>query len=233
MTPVQIGILLTIALSGLVLLSGDAAPGTGAGPEPSSPSKKTWSLANWSEAAKAAGKTLIPPPGIPIGVRLPSAEGAAYPLIYDAASSIGTPSFAALMVALAEHESGGRLAMPAWKYKDSPPGQVTAWGTFQPLAGVAKTYFGHSRSWEMTVGEEVNGMVAIYWSKMAELGMLPESALLWHLESTTWKKARDLYQIGFPPAQAIAEIVKTDISASTWKKYTEMAKAAGVAIVVS
>jgi hypothetical protein len=177
-------------------------------PAQGKPPKKgrTWDLENWSEATRRH----IPPPGLPMNARLPSAAGAALPAIRAAAQGYGIPGFPEAMVALARNESGGRYALPAWTYdtrpkSERPPGKsyISAFGAFQWQNAHVAHNFGKANAYEMTRQEETAGTVQRYSEIVAGANGDPAAVFLWHVSPAGYSFARKKMKEGVPTREAI------------------------------
>tara|TARA_R110002060_G_scaffold20562_1_gene28022 strand:- start:773 stop:1492 length:720 start_codon:yes stop_codon:yes gene_type:complete len=178
-------------------------------PEGKPPKKgRTWDLDNWSAAAGGH----IPPPGLPMTARLPSAAGAALPEIRAAAAGYQIPGFPEAMDALARNESGGRYALPAWTYDSRPKAQrppgksyISAWGAFQWQNAHVSHNFGKARAYQMTPEEETAGAVQRYSEIVAAAGGDPAAAFLWHVSPAGYSFARKKMKQGVPTREAIRQ----------------------------
>lgn len=136
-----------------------------------------------------------PPPGIPTFARRPTARGSAVDLVKSAAFKwkLG-PDFETAMVTLAWHESGARLALPAWSYDnrskaDRPEGRprVSSWGVFQWIDSLTKHFHGLDHSWQMKISDEVEKSVGVYAEKAMQFGGDPRAVFVWHVSPSALK----------------------------------------------
>ena len=210
----MIRLLLLAAVAAVVILArsrdGQELKDRAEMPREGKPPKKgrTWDLANWSAAAGGH----VPPPGLPMTARLPSAAGAALPAIRAAAEGYQIPGFPEAMVALARNESGGRYALPAWTYDtrtkaERPPGKsyISAWGAFQWQNAHVSHNFGKANAYEMTPQEETAGTVQRYSEIVTAANGDPAAAFLWHVSPAGYSHARKKMKEGVPTREAIRQ----------------------------